>query len=167
MATLVGRPFELSEEEIIAAAASVSADARPSGGAAGQSPLVVFLGLDEDCPSAFAYGQYAGQPYFAVHLVDPEAAAAAAAAVAAAAAESKDGSSNAQWRRTRDLRLDRMHAAVLAHARSVVDWNLRNGFCSACGGRTVSVHAGAKRVCPPSLQRPDCLSRSGVHNIAV
>lgn len=155
MATLVGRPFELSEEEILAAATPVSSNA----------PLVVFLGLDEDCPSAFAYGQYVGQPYFAVHLVDPEAAA---AAIAAAAAESKDGSSNVQWRRTRqDLRLERMHAAMFAHARSVVDWNVRNRFCSACGGRTVSVHAGAKRVCPPSLQRPDCLSRSGVHNIAV
>lgn len=60
-----------------------------------------------------------------------------------------------------------------------MDWNSRNQFCAACGGRTISVHAGTKRTCPQfdkafqkspndaPFERPPCVSRKGVHNIAV
>ena len=44
-----------------------------------------------------------------------------------------------------------------------------NPFCSACGQRTLLVHAGTKRVCPPTdggIDRPACPVRVGVHNPA-
>ena len=64
-------------------------------------------------------------------------------------------------------------AAILAQARSLLDWNARNQFCAGCGSKTVSVQAGTKRVCPPkdraegARERPQCMTRSGVHNVAV
>ena len=35
-------------------------------------------------------------------------------------------------------------------ARALLDWNARNPYCGTCGQPTLSVHAGAKRVCPPT-----------------
>jgi len=61
-------------------------------------------------------------------------------------------------------------AAILAQARSLLDWNARNQFCAGCGSKTVSVQAGTKRVCPPrdgARERPHCATRSGIHNVAV
>ncbi|KAI9026052.1 NUDIX hydrolase domain-like protein [Hyaloraphidium curvatum] len=40
-------------------------------------------------------------------------------------------------------------AAMLASARSMLDWNLRTQFCAGCGRRTQSLNAGWKRMCPP------------------
>lgn len=37
--------------------------------------------------------------------------------------------------------------AILAHAKSVVDWHGRHGFCAQCGHPTVVAEAGHKRVC--------------------
>jgi len=77
-----------------------------------------------------------------------------------------------------DLKLVPGEAAIMGQARSLLDWNARNSFCSACGARTLSVHAGTKRVCPPydkafqkningpPEERAPCVSRKGVHNIA-
>lgn len=62
-------------------------------------------------------------------------------------------------------------AAMLAQARSLLDWNARNQYCAACGSKTISVQAGTKKVCPASDkalgERPPCISRSGIHNMAV
>jgi NAD+ diphosphatase len=53
---------------------------------------------------------------------------------------------------------------------NIVDWNLRNQFCPACGRRTVSAEAGHKRICPPQAGPADesvpCISSKGVHNFA-
>jgi NAD+ diphosphatase len=146
---LIGTPYTFSEDEYIAAYSS--SDAIP--------PTLLFLGLDErDVDSTFEFGAYKGRPYFAVGVNDWDPKVA-----------------GTEWRKTRlDLKLVRDHASMLAHARSILDWNNRNQFCSACGGRTISVHAGTKRVCPPhdkalgeNTERPACISRKGVHNIAV
>ncbi len=39
---------------------------------------------------------------------------------------------------------------MFAQSRSLIDWNARSPFCAGCGQRTISVHAGTKRVCPPT-----------------
>jgi NAD+ diphosphatase len=62
---------------------------------------------------------------------------------------------------------------MFAQARSMIDWNLRNGFCAGCGNPTLSVHAGYKRVCPPTdrqggleaITRDDCPTRHGISNL--
>ena len=60
---------------------------------------------------------------------------------------------------------------MYAQARSTIDWNLRNQFCGGCGQRTLSGHAGFKRICAPTDQagtggvpahRADCPTRVGV-----
>ena len=69
-----------------------------------------------------------------------------------------------------DLKLPHDDSAILSHARSMVDWNLRNRFCSACGGRTLSTQGGAKMVCPPAdagvPRKTACPTRIGLHNQA-
>jgi NAD+ diphosphatase len=38
-------------------------------------------------------------------------------------------------------------AALVAQARSVIDWHQRHGFCAVCGGRTELAKAGYARIC--------------------
>ena len=38
-------------------------------------------------------------------------------------------------------------SGTMAHAKSVVDWHHRHGFCASCGGRTVVRSGGKERVC--------------------
>lgn len=38
--------------------------------------------------------------------------------------------------------------AILAHARSIIDWHRRHRFCSVCGTRTEARRAGYCRTCP-------------------
>lgn len=53
----------------------------------------------------------------------------------------------------------------------MIDWNTRNSFCAGCGNPNLSVHAGYKRVCPPSDAAPnaptrgDCPTRHGISNV--
>ena len=55
----------------------------------------------------------------------------------------------------------------------MVDWNTRNSFCAGCGNPNMSVHAGYKRVCPPTdlkassspVPRGDCPTRHGISNV--
>lgn len=55
----------------------------------------------------------------------------------------------------------------------MIDWNTRSPFCAGCGNPNLSVHAGYKRVCPPSDRkggseaqaRGDCPTRHGISNI--
>lgn len=71
-----------------------------------------------------------------------------------------------------------MTAAIYAQARALIDWNTRNIFCGACGHPTISVHAGAKRICPPTDlalvqngssvdgSRPPCHTRNTISNLS-
>lgn len=62
---------------------------------------------------------------------------------------------------------------MYAQARSMIDWNNRNPFCAGCGNPNFSVHAGYKRVCPPTDASPsasaaarvDCPTRHGISNV--
>jgi len=54
-----------------------------------------------------------------------------------------------------------------------LDWNARNPFCAQCGQPTLSVHAGTKRVCPPTdlaggsvKDRKPCATRGTVSNLS-
>lgn len=43
--------------------------------------------------------------------------------------------------------IDPGDAAILAQAKSVLDWHARHGFCANCGAKTVMADAGYKRFC--------------------
>src|SRR5438034_3770181 len=83
---------------------------------------LVFLGLDDE------------RPYFAVD---------ASGADIAAAAESEPLDA-----RTLAPLLPGGEAAILAEARSLVDWHARHRFCAQCGSPTRVVAAGWVRRCP-------------------
>jgi len=129
-------------------------------------PTLVFLGLDLEDKSASStrngqFGQYSGVPYFALDVTSNRYTAFKESLKA----------SGLEYKPIRvDLTLDPAQSAIYSHARSLIDWNNRNRFCSSCGGRTLSVHGGAKVVCPPvdrgvPRQRA-CPTRIGLHNQA-
>jgi len=88
---------------------------------------LVFLGLDK------------GAGRFAIGLNDAEDPA-------------KSGSSEGLGKyidvRTIAPQLSLNDAAILAQARSVIDWHKRHRFCAACGVATNIASAGNTRVCP-------------------
>jgi NAD+ diphosphatase len=61
---------------------------------------------------------------------------------------------------------------MYGQARALIDWNARTPFCAQCGQPTLSVHAGTKRVCPPTdraasastTPRKPCATRGTVSN---
>jgi len=67
---------------------------------------------------------------------------------------------------------DVFDAAVFAEARSMVDWNERNRFCSSCGSPVYSLWAGWKLSCSSLLPWADntgkkpCPTARGLHNFA-
>jgi NAD+ diphosphatase len=44
--------------------------------------------------------------------------------------------------------LSHAEASIAAHARSLIDWHARHGFCAACGEPTVCESGGTQRRCP-------------------
>ncbi len=49
--------------------------------------------------------------------------------------------------RTAAMQADLASGAIIAHARSLIDWHARHGFCANCGQVTVSRRGGALRHC--------------------
>ncbi|CAG7562918.1 unnamed protein product [Fusarium equiseti] len=137
------------------------------------SPLIVFLGMleegNEDRISSTDHGDIQGHPYFAVDIT-PKGNHAEKAAGFLAEQEKKEITLD---KNPRAMNYSPAAAALYAQARSMVDWNSRSPFCAGCGQPNLSVHAGYKRVCPPSDKkggensepRGDCATRHGVSNI--
>lgn len=121
-------------------------------------PSLVFLGLDQSSEGGI-FGSYSGVPYFALDVTGTHYAA----------FKGSIASSSHKFTPTRvDLTLPHSESAIYSHARSFLDWNTRNRYCSSCGGRTLSVHGGAKVVCPPTdkgvPRQRACSTRVGLHN---
>lgn len=162
VANEIGRPYAQDEKTQIA-------QFDPST----HHPTLVFLGLDLDREeqrraggtavdsSGVQLGNYFGVPYFALDVTSDHYAG----------VRDRLSSAGLDHPRTRiDLNLDPGESAIYSHARSLLDWNLRNRFCSSCGGRTLSTHGGAKVICPPSdngvPRARGCPTRIGLHNQA-
>ncbi|KAH6624555.1 NUDIX hydrolase domain-like protein [Chaetomium sp. MPI-SDFR-AT-0129] len=142
---------------------------------------VVFLGVDEgglveerdgedgkgETEEGFGYRDFRGAPYFAVD-VTPRGGKKGAAEELIATVKGRghvfhDNS-------PRHMGLVAGHAALYGQARALIDWNTRTPFCAQCGQRTLSVHAGTKRICPPTDTNPSagprlpCATRGVVSN---
>ncbi|KAH6654634.1 NADH pyrophosphatase [Truncatella angustata] len=136
-------------------------------------PVVLLLGIDEKTKSGFEWKEYSGAPYFAVD-VTPKGSIKEKAESVIDAIKAKEGIDFLPG--ARHLSLDAPDAAIYAQARAMLDWNARNPFCGGCGQKTLSVNAGAKRVCPPTdlagvpeggspRERAPCPTRQGVSNL--
>ncbi|KAI5305239.1 exosome non-catalytic core subunit rrp46 [Ascosphaera pollenicola] len=137
-------------------------------------PLVIFLGVDESrTEDGLSYRIYKGAPYFAVD-VTPKGTIAAQAQGVVDRMESK----GLYFDKTRaPTAFPAGIAAMYAQGRHYIDWNHRYTFCGSCGSKMMSIHAGAKRVCPPTDAalikqglsqdgaRPPCSSREHVSNV--
>ncbi|AEO58014.1 hypothetical protein MYCTH_2304947 [Thermothelomyces thermophilus ATCC 42464] len=163
-------PFALSEEEMIARFDSSE-----------EQVTIVFLGVDEkgalprseaEPGDEFGYKGFKGSPYFAVDVTPRGKKAAAAEELIKKMTERGftfyDNS-------PRHMGLLAGQAAMYGQARALIDWNARTPFCAQCGQPTLSVHAGAKRVCPPTdragcgegepaRERRACATRGRVSN---
>ncbi|KAF3935354.1 hypothetical protein ABW19_dt0209479 [Dactylella cylindrospora] len=133
-------------------------------------PVTIFLGVDEraeekDCVE-WEEGKYKGQAYFSVDVTAKGSVKEKAEEVHKIV---KDSYPEWEFKKTRlDLRLNNEHAAILASARSLTNWNSMAPFCASCGQKTMSTNAGTKRHCPPKDKGEDrkpCSAREGVHNI--
>lgn len=113
-----------------------------------QPPLVLFIGLDEAKPEEFEHKGYKGTPYFAVDITPRGEGAEAEKRKSLIEESKKKGLIFLPGRAA--MTLNAQHAAIFAQARSLLDWNARSPFCGGCGQKTISVHAGSKRVCPPT-----------------
>ncbi|KEF61210.1 uncharacterized protein A1O9_02775 [Exophiala aquamarina CBS 119918] len=155
IADAIGRPYVEDEKTQVA-------EFDPDG----FHPTLVFLGLDlEEKPTSASrnlqFGQYSGVPYFALDVTSNRYTA----------FKESQRVSGLEYKPARiDLTLDHAQSAIYSHARSLIDWNNRNRFCSSCGGKTLSTHGGAKVVCPPAdrgvLRQRACPTRIGLHNQA-
>ncbi|KAH6636221.1 NUDIX hydrolase domain-like protein [Chaetomium tenue] len=138
--------------------------------------VVVFLGVDEGVEElqkeGFVYKDFRGAPYFAVDVTPRGEKAGVAEELVKRVTERGFTFKEAT---PRHMGLQAGHAAMYGQARALVDWNARTPFCAQCGQPTLSVHAGTKRVCPPTdragvpagepaRERRPCATRGTVSN---
>lgn len=138
-------------------------------------PQPVFLGLDESHrQGGLTYNAYTGIPYFALDVTprgSDEYQANAKELISRMEAQ------NLSFYKARMIAtFSPGEAAIYAQSRALIDWNDRNAYCGTCGSRTLSVHAGAKRTCPPTdaarvaegkpAEKGPCSTRTRVSNIS-
>lgn len=143
--------------------------------------MVMFLGVDlvdekkqqqpQEGEDVFVWKEFRGAPFFAVDVTpregDGEEGKAKAEELIKKMEEEKGHAFLSAS--ARGMALEAGHAAMYGQARAVVDWNARNPFCAQCGQRTISVHAGTKRVCPPTdkgKDRAPCATRGTISNLS-
>ena len=131
-------------------------------------PQLIFLGLDESDKSGYSYKNYTGAPVFALDIT-PQAPFEDAAKGIIAGWENK-GLSFVEGMVVMSFPGD--IAAIYAMGRQYLHWNARNTYCGTCGHPTLSINAGAKRVCPPTdaaetpSKRPPCSTRTTRSNLS-
>ena len=175
VSSLLGEsPYAQTEDDLIQSYDSSKAIAQ-----------LVFLGLEErksvDTSQVFTYSSYTGRPFFALDVTPKGSVADACESVIA----SRKSSGLTFLEGRTHMNLPAHEAAIVAQARSMVDWNSRNPFCGGCGQPTLSINAGWKRTCPPTdmaaiaksgsigsttgetpHKRADCATRKGISNLS-
>jgi len=157
----------------------------PTEAARHRGVRAVFLGLHESSagtensalPSSelsdpeAAVKKLEGTPYFSADVSELGLAPTEVQTILNASAPSREGKI-LSWSEPRTLMstLDGFSAGVFASARSMVDWNVRNKFCPACGSPTYSMWGGWKIACTSLLpwadnsNRQPCPTVRGLHN---
>ncbi|KAK4151249.1 NUDIX hydrolase domain-like protein [Chaetomidium leptoderma] len=169
-------PFARTEAEMISGYDSSEEE---------EQVVVVFLGVDElgvlpplvlqqgenekgAGEEGFGYRDFKGAPYFAVDVTPRgKVSGLAEALIAKMTGKGFSFLDNSP----RPMGLHAGQAAMYGQARALIDWNARTPFCAQCGQPTLSVHAGTKRVCPPTdraggsvRDRKPCATRGTVSN---
>lgn len=146
---IIGNPYELTDQQKI-----------DQWSAEDDHTTVVFLGLDESKPT-----DHGGEAYFAVDVTPAESEKSGEKQKFIDSVVAK----GLEFKNVRvGVKLEMHESAFVAMGRSLIDWNARYQYCNGCGGKTISVWAGAKRQCPEKDRvggsRKTCVSRKGLHN---
>lgn len=146
---IIGEPYKSEEKEVV-----------KNFDSSKKNPVLVFLGMDLDAKAAgLGVGDYQGVPYFALDVSQqPKSTLEALAGDGAAFAPTRV-----------ELTFSYAESSIYSQARSFIDWNLRNHYCSSCGSKTLSVQGGSKVICPlvdGGVTRKNCATRTGLHNTA-
>ncbi|KAK4210953.1 NUDIX hydrolase domain-like protein [Rhypophila decipiens] len=175
-------PFEKSEEDMIR---EYDSSRRPG-------PVILFLGVDDRAllhpgmlsskaagletqkeEEVFSWKDFRGAPYFAVDVSPRDGEDEAAEQVIRGVTTEGETGGQVFYESGRHMSLHAGQAAIYGQARALFDWNSRNPFCAQCGQPTLSVHAGTKRVCPPTdmaggsvTDRKPCATRGTVSNLS-
>jgi NAD+ diphosphatase len=155
----LSNPFATTEQEQLS-------NFKPSA----VSPQLIFLGLDERDSNIKLHERYHGPALFALDISPRPPYVDAANKIA----EHFTSQGFSFIPNRMHLALPAPEAAIYAQARHMLDWHARNPFCASCGSRTLAVHAGWKRACPPThlsndgtpVERPSCSTRVGVSNLS-
>jgi len=131
------------------------------------TPQFVFLGIDESVRDGFAFKNFLGAPHFAIDVTPKKTYEKEANELSekfeAAGLKYSEG--------MRAMSFPADVAAEYAQGRHYLDWNFRNTYCGTCGHKTLSVHAGGKRICPPidkaetPQEREACSTRTTLSNL--
>ncbi|KAK6523850.1 NADH pyrophosphatase [Arthrobotrys megalospora] len=161
VSNLIANPYEVSEKAALEAFTSTI-----------DHPVLIFLGIDESAPSSDSIStpdnKYTGQAYFSLDITPYPHLSYSLKATSLLSTISQNYPSHEFKTARKDLNLNNDHAAMYASARSLTNWNVTAPYCAGCGQKTMSVHAGTKRACPPldgGVETRKCPSREGVHNI--
>ncbi|KAK3990549.1 NUDIX hydrolase domain-like protein [Cladorrhinum sp. PSN332] len=136
--------------------------------------IIVFLGIDEKGAlgkvdgEEFKFKGFTGRPFFAIDATPREKVE----DVVKELREKMEGKGYKFYGGgPRHMGLHSGQAAMYGYARAIIDWNTRTPFCAQCGQPTLSLHAGTKRVCPPTdkaggevKERKPCATRGAVSN---
>jgi len=132
-----------------------------------EHPQLVFLGLDESNTNGYSYKNYTGSPHFAIDITPKKQYEEAANSMI-----KKWTDNNLKFvEGMRAMNFPADTAAEYAQGRHYLDWNARNTYCGSCGHPTLSVNAGAKRICPPKdlaqtpPERNACSTRTTLSNL--
>lgn len=147
--TIIEDPYALTDQEKI-----------EQWSAEDDATSVIFLGLDESKPT-----KQGGEAFFAVDVTPmPKQKEHEKQKFI-----EKVKGEGLEFKNVRvGVKLEQHEGAIVAMGRSLLDWNARHQYCNGCGGKTISVWAGAKRQCPEkdrvAGERQSCISRKGLHN---
>ncbi|KAM6502583.1 NAD+ diphosphatase [Amanita muscaria] len=155
----------------------------PLGGVRHHGPPVVFLGILENDGAnlpliedilkepAVTVSQIKGTAFFSMEISDLDLPSEELDQILRNTEPAREGM-KLSWAEPRGLHLglDIETAAIFAMAKSMVDWNSRRKFCTACGSRTYSMWGGWKLSCTSLLPwvnnvgRKPCPTAQGLHN---
>lgn len=164
-----GSPYYLTPAQVSSLVGSgySHGDAKPlESRREADSPTLIFMGVDESGSQVKDIENPTGTAYFAVDATQQKG-------------EDVRGYQTNGWAPPEDSEfvdarlagssMSPYDAGLFAAARPLIDWNGRNVFCPACGGKTYSLWGGWKRNCQTAMKEEDkskCFANTGLHNFA-
>lgn len=106
------------------------------------SPIIHFLGLNQQNFSPFKYNQYTGTPFYAIDITHHDSFN--------TKIFKTDNIKPLETRELVNKHLDYYEANVFAQAKMYLEWISSTRYCKGCGSKTIPVNAGSELKCTSS-----------------